>query len=79
MNDVDLYSGTKHSSVTAFGQLMTPEQIQRGATGHTSDAFKRFNFPDINEAKHVRKTVTKIQIELAKHSQLLKIGGGGGS
>ncbi|WDP88584.1 MAG: hypothetical protein HUN04_02030 [Desulfobacter sp.] len=64
---VDLYGGTKHSTVTALGQVMTPEQIQRGATGHTSDAFKRYMLPDVNEAQQARQAVAKIQGKAAKH------------
>ena len=64
---VDLYGGTKHSTVTALGQVMTPEQIQRGATGHASDAFKRYMLPDVNEARLVRQAVSKIQGNSAKH------------
>lgn len=64
---VDLYGGTKHSTVTALGQVMTPEQIQRGATGHASDAFKRYMLPDVNEAHLARQAVTKIQNKGAKH------------
>lgn len=64
---VDLYGGTKHSTVTALGQIMTPEQIQRGATGHASDAFKRYMLPDVNEARQVRQAVAQIQNKGAKH------------
>ena len=63
---VDLYGGTKHSTVTALGQVMTPEQIQRGSTGHASDAFKRYMLPDVNEAIQVRQAVKQIQSGTAK-------------
>jgi hypothetical protein len=46
---------------------MTPEQIQRGATGHSSDAFKRYMLPDVNEARQVRQAVKQIQNKGAKH------------
>ncbi len=58
---VDLYGGTKHSTVTALGKFLSPEQIQRGGTGHASDAFKRYMLPDINEAHQVRQAVAKAQ------------------
>ncbi|MCG8634909.1 MAG: hypothetical protein MI863_13830 [Desulfobacterales bacterium] len=58
---VDLYGGTKHSTVTALGTVLTPEQIQRGATGHVSDAFKRYMLPDINEALTATRAVQKVQ------------------
>lgn len=65
---VDLYGGTKHSTVTALGKVMTPEQIQRGVTGHASDAFKRYMLPDVNEAKIGRQNVGKIRPQNPKHS-----------
>ena len=38
---VDLYGGTKHSTATALGEFLTPEQIKRGGTGSaTNKAFK---------------------------------------
>lgn len=46
---------------------MTPEQIQRGATGHASDAFKRYMLPDVNEAHQARQAVAEIQDRAAKH------------
>jgi len=51
IKEVDLYGGTKHSTVTALGKVLSPEQIQRGATGHASDAFKRYMLPNLNEAQ----------------------------
>jgi integrase len=47
---IDPYGGTRHSTVTALGKVLSPEQIQRGATGHASDAFKRYFLPNLNEA-----------------------------
>lgn len=67
IENVDLYGGTKHSTVTALGKVMTPEQIQRGVTGHASDAFKRYMLPDVNEAKIGRQAVAKVRNQGAKH------------
>lgn len=56
---VDLYGGTKHTVATALGQVLSPEQIIRGGTGHTTDkAFDRYFQPQKEE--HV-KVVTAIQ------------------
>ena len=63
---VDLYGGTKHSTVTALGQELTPEQIQRGVTGHVSDAFKRYMLPDKNEAIQGALAVQRIQPKSGK-------------
>ena len=38
---VDLYGGTRHSTVTALGKICTPGEV-RDATGHTSKAFERY-------------------------------------
>ncbi len=64
---IDLYGGTKHSTVTALGQILTPEQIQRGVTGHASEAFKRYMLPDVNDAIQGALAVQKIQSQTDKH------------
>ncbi len=58
---IDLYGGTRHSTVTALGQVLTPEQIQRRVTGHVSDAFKRYLLSDKNEAVQRTRAVQQIQ------------------
>ena len=42
IEDVDLYGGTKHSTVTALGKTYSPEEIQERGTGHLSKAFLRY-------------------------------------
>jgi len=61
IKEIDLYGGTKHSTVTALGEKLTPEQIQRGGTGHASDAFKRYMLPDVNEAVVVSQAINDMQ------------------
>ena len=39
---VDLYGGTRHSSVTALKELLTPEQIKIGTMHSTNKAFERY-------------------------------------
>jgi hypothetical protein len=47
---VSLYPGTKHSTVTARGGILTPEEIKRGGTGHqTNAAFERYLLPDMRD------------------------------
>ena len=75
INNVDLYGGTKHSTVTALGKVLTPEQIQRGATGHASDAFKRYMLPDVNEALKATRAVR--QIQRGSDKELIKFPEGG--
>jgi len=42
INDIDLYGGTKHSTVTALNQSHSPEEIKRGAQISTNKAFDRY-------------------------------------
>jgi hypothetical protein len=39
---VDLYGGTKHSTVTALGKVMSPEQIRHATMHQTNKAFERY-------------------------------------
>jgi hypothetical protein len=58
---VTLYPGTKHSTVTALGQLLTPEQIKRGGTGHASRAFERYMIPDQRDRIEVRRALKHLR------------------
>ena len=59
---VDLYGGTKHSTATALGEFLTPEQIKRGGTGSaTNKAFERYFQPRKTESVQVVSTIKKMQ------------------
>jgi integrase len=59
---VDLYGGTKHSTVTAAREIMTPEEIRRYVTEHqTNVAFDRYLQVD---AQKQREASTKIRASL---------------
>jgi hypothetical protein len=51
VKDLDLYGGTKHTSVTALAQYFTPEEIKMSAKISTNKAFERYL--QINEQKTV--------------------------
>jgi len=72
IKDVDLYGGTKHTTVTAAGKMLTPEQIKRGATGHVSRAFERYMLPDVNEARLVTQQIADTQRE--QSGKIYKLG-----
>jgi integrase len=62
ISGVTLYPGTKHSTVTALGELLTPEEIKRGATGHqTNAAFERYLLPDMREKLKVRNALRLVR------------------
>ena len=59
---VDLYGGTKHSTATALGELLTPEQIKRGGTGSaTNKAFERYFQPRRTESLKVTSAIRQLQ------------------
>ncbi len=58
-----VYAGVKHSTVTALGQIMSPEEIQHDITGHTSDAFKRYFLPDAKRATIANRKLAEMQTE----------------
>ena len=45
LEGVSLYPGTKHTTATGLGALYSPEDVQDHATGHASDAFRRYFRP----------------------------------
>ncbi len=59
---VDLYGGTKHSTATALGASLTPEQIKRGGTGSaTNKAFERYFQPRRAESEIVVSEIKQLQ------------------
>jgi integrase len=49
--DVDLYGGTKHSSITALSAFFSPEEIMESAKISTNKAFKRYLQTDAEKVK----------------------------
>lgn len=58
---VSVYPGTKHSTITALGKIMSPEQIKHNVAGHTSDAFERYFLPDHHDAITATRQVAQMQ------------------
>ena len=57
-----LYGGAKHSTATALGDSLTPEQIKRGGTGSaTNKAFERYFQPRRTESENVVSAIKKLQ------------------
>jgi integrase len=70
VSGVTLYPGTKHSTVTALGAVLTPEEIKRGGTGHqTSAAFERYLLPDMRDKIKIRQALKKIRAAQPLHNQ----------
>jgi integrase len=58
---LDLYGGTKHTTVTAANARLTPEQIKLG-TGHaTNKAFERYFQREARDAVQVYETINDLQ------------------
>ena len=50
---VDLYGGTRHSSVTALREHFTPEEIKRATMHSTNQAFERYYQADREELRKI--------------------------
>jgi hypothetical protein len=61
-NTITFYGGTKHSTATALGQLLTPEEIKRGGTGSaTNKAFERYFQPRRTESLKVTSAIRQLR------------------
>jgi hypothetical protein len=58
---VDLYGGTRHSTATALGRELTPEQIKAGTLHKTNRAFERYFQSQQAEAKLVYQKARNLQ------------------
>lgn len=58
---VDLYGGTRHSTVTALGKELTPEQIRAGSLHKTNKAFERYFQSKQIDAKIVYQKAANLQ------------------
>jgi hypothetical protein len=64
---VCVYAGTKHSTVTAVSKILSPEQIRRGGTGHsTGSSFERYLVPDVSEQREFKRAVKVAQGKVVK-------------
>ena len=68
---VDLYGGTKHSTVTALAEHFSEREIMEHGTGHdTSKAFRRYMQADSKQSRMIyRKAATSPANEAAEHLQ----------
>lgn len=73
VDGVTLYPGTKHSTVTALGKIMTPEQIKHNVTGHTSDAFERYFLPDHHQNIAATRKVAEMQGEQREEKKVVQL------
>ena len=61
VESVPVYPGTKHSTTTALGKIMSPEQIKNNVTGHASNAFYRYFLPDCQDAITATRQLSELQ------------------
>jgi integrase len=53
---VDLYGGTRHSTVRALREYFTPDQIKRGTMHSTNKAFERYFQIELEDARKIYRT-----------------------
>jgi len=68
---VDLYGGTRHSTVTALGRICTPEQV-KDATGHVSAAFERYFQGKQARALKVTEKIKELSGEVVELNRIAK-------
>jgi integrase len=61
IKDIDLYGGTRHSTVTALSEHLTPEQIKAGTLHSTNKAFERYFRAQTTTSKLVHETARQMQ------------------
>ena len=60
---VDLYGGKRHSTLTALGEFLSPEEVKRGSLHKTNKALERYLQGKARYAKKVSAQVLKMQEE----------------
>ena len=58
---VDLYGGTRHSTLTALGEFLSPEEVKKGSLHKTNKALERYLQGKARYAKKVSVQVLKMQ------------------
>ena len=53
IENVDLYGGTRHSSVKALRERFTPDQIKKGTMHHTNKAFDRYFQIELEDSRKI--------------------------
>ena len=68
---VDLYGGTRHSTLTALGEFLSPEEVKRGSLHKTNKALERYLQGRARYAKKVSAQVVKMQQD--KKGEVIKL------
>ena len=58
---IRLHALVKHSTMTALSTQLTPEQIRRCGSKHTSRAMERYLLPEIGETRLVQNTIKRMR------------------
>jgi hypothetical protein len=61
IENLDLYGGTRHTTATALGENLSPEEIKAGTLHSTNRAFERYFQGEARKAKLVYLTVRQLQ------------------
>ena len=61
VENVDLYGGTRHSTLTALGEFLSPEEIKRGSLHKTNRALERYLQGRARDAKKVTAKTAEMQ------------------
>ncbi len=71
IDGVDLYGGTRHSTVTALREVFSPEKIRKSGTLHsTNKAFDRYLQVKTNDARSVYETANNLTKRKKKENKI---------
>ena len=71
--DVTLYPGTKHSTMTAMSQVLTPEQVRKGGSRHASKAMDRYIIPSDRDGDLYQDTLKDVRDKSKGKAEVLEI------
>ena len=73
ISGVDLYGGTRHSTVSAMGEYFTPEQIKKHATQHkTNKAFERYYRHEVTAKRTIYDKIEEVRKQKKVDQQLIR-------
>lgn len=72
IEDIDLYGGTRHSTVRALRKMRTPEEIRKGSMHSTNKAFDRYFQIEMDDVRDIYRDTSGDTKVIPKKGQTLK-------
>lgn len=76
IEDVTLYPGTKHSTMTAVSKILSPEQVRKGGSSHKSKAMERYIIPSSHDRDLYQEAIKSLRGQKAEVVEMPRQRGG---